>query len=377
MKTSFKKFISGILAFTLTFGMSAVGSAYAADSEEEEEKTTTENGTLSVISANVAGLPIPSKFDSEGKVVPKTQKVMGQLLNESGIDIICVQEDFQYHAILAAQMTNYPYQTYTSGGVPVGDGLNIYSKYPIYNIERVTWEVFNGILDAANDGLTPKGFIKCTVDFNGMLIDLYDIHCDAYSSENDTKAKYAQNKQLAAYIEKNSADRPVVITGDTNVYMHSEVGAGLYEIYIDGAGFDDAWTMYCHDGEYFTEPITYQEQLELMDRYGGHSWGRWDSVERVFYRGNSNVNFEVTDFRYTDYNKLAGQPLTDHAVMICDLKVTSNDYVRPEIELKKEVRKPAVEQFTHGVKMFARCLNLIFTDLFAKIKSGEIKIPKN
>ena len=157
MKKFLKIIISSLLVSALMIGVGTVAFA--------EEDTSNK---LTVISSNVAGLPIPSKFHKDGKVVPKTQKIMGEMLNNSGIDIICVQEDFQYHAILAKQMTNYPYKTYTSGGVPVGDGLNIFSKYPIYNIKRVEWEAYNGILDAANDGLTPKGFLKCTVDFNGV-----------------------------------------------------------------------------------------------------------------------------------------------------------------------------------------------------------------
>ena len=189
MKKTFKIMLSTLLALVLLISVGTVAFA-----EDENVNITEDN--LSVMSANVAGLPIPSKFDKDGKVVPKTQKILGQLLNTSGVDIICVQEDFQYHSILAAQMKNYPYTTYTSGGVPVGDGMNIYSKYPIYNVERVAWEVFNGILDAANDGLTPKGFLKCTVDFNGVLVDVYDTHLDANGSLADCAAKKAQLEQL-------------------------------------------------------------------------------------------------------------------------------------------------------------------------------------
>ena len=368
MKKIFKSLVSVLLVFVMIFTASIT--AFAEDGEHNitEDK-------LSVMSANVAGLPIPSKFDKDGKVVPKTQKILGQLLNESGVDIICVQEDFQYHSILAAQMKKYPYQTYTSGGVPVGDGMNIYSKYPIYNVERVAWEVFNGILDAANDGLTPKGFLKCTVDFNGVLVDLYDVHSDANGSPDDVKAKHAQNEQLAAYIDENSADRPVIITGDMNVYTHSEQGVGIYEIYVSREGFDDGWTMFCHDGEYFTQNVTWQERQALEERYGGNPWGRWDSAERLLYRGNKSVGFEVTDFRYDDYNALAGQPISDHNMMVCELKVTTTDYVRDEIELTVEKRKPLSVRFIHGVKMVVRCLSLIFTDLIEKIKSGEIKFP--
>ena len=121
MSKHFKILISALLVFIFMFG---IGTAAFAQDESDQ----TSESTLSVISANVAGLPIPSFFDDEGKVVPKTQKIMGQLLNESGVDIVCVQEDFQYHTILSSQMTNYPYKNFTYGGVPVGDGVNFFQS---------------------------------------------------------------------------------------------------------------------------------------------------------------------------------------------------------------------------------------------------------
>ena len=52
---------------------------------------------LSIISANVSGIPsYLTKYDRD---VKKCQETLGKMLNESGHDIICVQEDFQYHTI--------------------------------------------------------------------------------------------------------------------------------------------------------------------------------------------------------------------------------------------------------------------------------------
>lgn len=62
-------------------------------------------------------------------------------------------------------------------------------------------------------------------------------------------------------------------------------------------------------------------------------------------------------------------------MMVCELKVTATDYVRPEMELNVETRRPLAERLSHGVKMVFRCLKLILTDLIAKIKSGEITFP--
>lgn len=362
MKLS-KKISALLLAVIM---LTAIGvPSFAADETENIKK-------FSIISSNVAGLPIPSAFDDEGKVVPSTQVIIGKNLNESGADIICVQEDFQFHGILAAQMTNYPYQTYTSGGVPVGDGMNIFSKYPIYNIERVAWEEFNGILDAANDGLTPKGFLKCTADVDGVLVDIYDIHIDAYGSYEDCMAKKAQFKQLCAYMDENSAGRPIAITGDYNVTLHNTIDSEFYPIMIQEAGFNDGWALFCNDGVYFTGYLS-QEQIEYYDnKWGGDYWGRWDSVERLLFRDGDGAKLTVSDFKYIDYNQLAGQQLTDHSVMVGELTIDTTDYTRPEIELNAEAKKPIAWSFGHAVENFFRSLLLIITDFFAKLTAGEL-----
>lgn len=365
MKKISKRALSVFLSFLTVFLFSTV--SYA-------QNESNENLTLSIISANVSGLPIPSMFSEDGKVVPKTQKIMGQMLNESGIDIICVQEDFQYHYNLAEKMTDYPYSTFTSGGVPVGDGLNIFSKYPIYNIHRVAWEVFNGILDAGNDALTPKGFLKCTADVNGVLVDIYDIHVDAYGSYEDCIAKKAQFIQLCKYIDENSQGRPVVITGDMNVTLHTDLPSEFYSTMIEKNGFSDGWTEYVNDGVYFTGALS-QETIETYNNKYGYYWGNWDSVERLLYKDGDGLRFKISDFRYESYNNINGNGmLSDHNIMIGELELDTACYVRPDIELRSEIKPSAWYSFTHTVEMFARCIKLLLTDLISGLISGKISI---
>jgi len=358
-----KKILSLLLTVLLIFSLGSI--AFAEEANEVK---------FTICSSNVAGLPIPSRFSNDGKVVKNATKITGQLLNESGVDIVCVQEDFQYHSVLVEQLTNYPYQTFTSGGVPVGDGLNVYSKYPIYNVDRVEWEEFNGILDAANDGLTPKGFLKCTVDVNGVLVDVYDIHADANGSYEDCMAKKAQFNQLCAYMDENSAGRPIAITGDYNATLHGDIAAELYPIMIQGAGFNDGWTMYCNDGVYFTGYLT-QEQTDYYNaKWGGYYWGRWDSVERLLYRDGDGAKMAITDFKYIDLNELAGQSVTDHNLMVGELTVDTTDYVRPAMTLNEPQKMTSASSFGHTIKMFLRSISLLITDLIAKLASGEIKL---
>ncbi|MBQ7595824.1 MAG: endonuclease/exonuclease/phosphatase family protein, partial [Clostridia bacterium] len=268
MKNTFKRIVCVVLALVLIIPSAGIFAGAAASDGEIQ---------IDLICANVAGLPIPALFSSEHRIVARAQKIFGKMLNESAADIVCVQEDFQYHGTLAKQMTNYPYQTFTSGGIPAGDGLNVFSKYPIYNIERVAWNEYCGTLTNDNDGLTPKGFLKCTVDFDGVLIDVYNIHTDASRTMEDQLAKKAQFIQLEEYIRQNSAGMPVMITGDMNCTLHTYYYAEFYETMIRKGGFEDAWVNVVNNGNY----LRGDDAQDIIDsynaQYNNEFWGLWDS----------------------------------------------------------------------------------------------------
>jgi exonuclease III len=358
------KICKKLIAIILTVSMLSAFACFSYAEDGSEKKSV----SLSIISSNVDGLPIPSFVTKDKRSVPTSEKLIGQQLNNSGYDIVCVQEDFQYHSILAKQMTNYKYDTYTSGGIPVGDGVNIFSKYPIYNIERVTWTDFNGILDAANDGLTPKGFVKCTADVNGVLVDIYDIHVDANGSEADCKAKEKQFNQLAAYISANSADRPVLITGDYNATLHCDYLANMYEIMIVGNGFKDAWAEVKNNGNYFRSDGATDLINQWYAQYNGQYWGIWDSVERLLYKSGAGATVTATDFSYEEpKSSEVSYTLSDHNIMKSTVEIDTTNYVRPDITLTAPTDTTTSYKITHGIKMVVRCLSLIIGDLLVRL----------
>lgn len=319
--------------------------------------------SLSVISANVSGLPaFLSKYD---RVVPEAQKTLGGMLNKSGYDIVCVQEDFQYHKELCAEMTSYPYKTYTSGGVPIGDGLNIFSKYPMYNIDRVAWESFNGVFSDGADALTPKGFLKCTVDVGGVLIDLYNIHGDAYSTDADQLAKKAQLEQLSAYIEAHSAGRPIIITGDTNLTFHKDPKSEFYRIMIEDGGFTDCWVEVKNNGNYMQGADGSGLIANWYKKFGGHDWGRWDSVERVLYRNGDGIEFSPSRFEYVIYTDRDDviKSLTDHRIMECVLEINTKNYQKPDIALESAEQPSGFYSFFHGAAMLLRFLFIVIAHI--------------
>lgn len=319
-----------------------------------------EAASLSLISANISGLPsFVSKYDRD---VPAAQSTLGKMLNESGYDIVCVQEDYRYHSVFAAEMTNYPYQTYTSGGVPIGDGLNIFSVYPIYNVERVAWKKTNGVFADGSDRLSPKGFIRCTVDVNGVLVDLYNVHMDAYRTDADQLAKKAELEQLTEYVETHSDGMPVLIVGDTNLTFHTDPLAQMYRILIEEGGFSDCWIEVNNNGNYMQGA----DGAALIDRwyarFGGHDWGRWDSVERVLYRGEGGVAFKPTHFEYSIYTDDPAdiKALTDHRMMECILQIDSSAYDGTADAVLKAPKEPTVfSKAIRGCAMLLRFAGIV------------------
>ncbi len=356
MKTLTKRFFCILLALIVLIPAAGIMVSAAPKNDELQ---------IDLICANVAGLPIPALFSSEHRIVARAQKIFGQKLNSSEADIVCVQEDFQFHNTLARQMTNYPYQTYTSGGIPAGDGLNIFSKYPIYNVERVAWEEFYGILQNDNDGLTPKGFLKCTVDFDGVLVDVYNIHTDASRTMGDQLAKKAQFIQLEEYIRQNSAGMPVMITGDMNCTLHTYYYAEFYETMIEKGGFEDAWVNVVNGGNY----LRGDDAQEIIDRYNeqynNEFWGLWDSYERLVYKGTESVSITPVEFGYKYYAHNGNdEALSDHAVMETKVLIETSYYQRPDMVLAEPQDKSFFEKTTYYFKMVGRCLKLMVEDLF-------------
>jgi len=350
-----KKLISLILGCVLF--LSCAGFRSAAETKEPVSFT--------VRVQNVDGLPIPAVFDEDHKSVPFAQIKIGQLLNQCGCDVVCVQEDFQYHSILASQMTNYPYKTLTSGGVPGGDGLNVFSRYPIYNIVRVAWEDSCGVLDNYSDALTPKGFMRVTVDVNGNCVDIYNIHLDAGSSEDDHRAKQNQLNQLYAFIEENSKDRPVAIAGDFNLEIHEDGSEGYVQTFIE-TGYKDAWAELAslvEGNKYDAAAIKKIYEPSDGSLPYGYYYGKWDSLERVCY----NTHLAGSKFQYVLCTDDPDNPesLTNHNGAEATL-IFADETAQNEIDLIPPGRFSLLYRLSSFTKGIVKDIFLLTGDVFNK-----------
>lgn len=285
-----------ILALMLSVLVLVSGCAIAAQAAEAKE--------IKIMSYNVAGLPV-------GMDVPTNQAALGNIFNKSGYDIIAVQEDFTYHNMMAENLSKdiYPHWTNHSGAVPGGDGLNIFSKYPLYNEERTTWRSLSGVIEGGADELTPKGILYTLIELeDGVYLDFYTVHADAYGDPGSVAARSDNFRQLAEIINKRGTKNPVIIAGDFNTAHHyfGEASRDVFrEVLIDGCGFKDNWVELVNDGDY-----------DNFVGYPGDHFGYWDSLDKVLYRDGDGVKLTATEFEYKFILNNKGESISDHAAAL-------------------------------------------------------------
>ena len=320
------------------------------------EYDSAEKYDVKIVNFNVAGLPF-GIFSGEN--VPANQIAAAKYLSENDFDIAAVQEDFGFHRNLADNLKGFNYLTNHTGNIPGGDGLNVFTKnMTIYNETRVSWNVQSGILSDGSDELTPKGFVYSVIDIgNGIYVDFYNLHADAYGGAGSVAARTSQFRQLAEFIKARSAenDRPVIVTGDFNNHLHSrEDNSALYNILCVELGMKDAWVEHHNNGDYFN---MYNWHVS-----GLPAWGNWDSVERFMYRGGGGVDLVVSDFRYVNVYDDSGNAISDHASAECDFTFIKTEAFAENTQ-ELAVTKPASNNLMHKLVWFLKAFFKILSDI--------------
>ena len=350
-----KKTCSLLLCVLLCFAC-----AYPAFAED----AASDEGTLKIVSYNVDGLPIPAFATSENRDPIACSKKIPPVLNALNADIIAVQEDFNFHYIHKKGI-DMPYKTMHPGGIPFGDGLNFFSKFPMYNVTREAWNDAYGILDSSADQLTPKGFLYAAMEIaDGVYVDVYDLHADADDGEGDVAARLSEFRQLLDFIDRVSADHAVIIVGDINARF-LQLENKMQEMFIEGEGFKEIWIELENGGNYYLTP---EDEARFNAQYSSW-WGYWDSAEKLFYRDGGGVSFSAKSNDLVWYLDEEGNHLADHAAQIAELQYTiDRNAVHDTRTYKKETLNPFRRLFLH-IKYFFKSLFLILSDLPRIIKA--------
>jgi endonuclease/exonuclease/phosphatase family metal-dependent hydrolase len=186
--------------------------------------------------------------------------------------------------------------------VPFGSGLNTLANFDWIDFRRIQW---NRCSDASSsDCLTPKGFtfMRMQVDAE-VFIDVYNLHADAGTEDDDLAARRENIQQVADYINVWSIGNPVLVFGDTNT-RYSRTGDNP-RLFGTQNGLIDPWVELIRGG---VTPTA--ESL-----CGNPSTTTYcETVDKVFYRGSPLLNLQATYWNYESSRFLQadGNILSDH-----------------------------------------------------------------
>jgi hypothetical protein len=273
------------------------------------------SGEFSTLAYNVAGLPQEVSQVNPEEHIP----MISPLLND--YDIVLTQEDFDwwvpsldtfdfanYHTRLRGQ-TTHPYASERHPGpeavgldveadrpgLMVGDGLGILSRYPFDEFRRVPWE---GCAPAAADCLAMKGFGMARVSLDdGVVIDVYTLHAEAGSEDDDDAVRAAGYEHLADYIERESAGNAIILGGDTNLHT-------------DPADPD-------HPDDYGVWQA-FLERTGLIDVCDALSCPEPERIDKFAYRNGGGVELEplLWQFEAEKFTDAQGEALSDHEPLL-------------------------------------------------------------
>lgn len=372
------KTLKKILSFVLCIAMVGAFAVMPAGAVKADIAPIGTKGSFNALSYNVKGLPIPSSFTGDNNDAYDNTILIGQLLNAKGYDIVCTQEDFNYDTYLRKQLTDYKYMTEHAGGVPLGDGLNVFTKnMPLSNTDRQAWEQTHGVIPEG-DELTYKGFMMTTIKVaDGVYIDYYDLHADAFGGKENNATREAEFEQLVKYINKHSANRAVIITGDFNCSLFSNASTNIIGKLIEPLGLNDAWAVeYANaydptvtiienhgDKNYsYDQYYKYAQNSSSTDHSG--YWGVFDSVERFLYRDGGGVKLSVKSFSYQNFFDASGKNLSDHAAALAHFNYEVVEHPQYSSEIEDDQPLSFLFKFLDYIASLFRSLGKLLENYF-------------
>ena len=405
----FKRIFSLIIvSVMLIANFTVVG--YAKDSDNNE------SGTLNVISYDLQSIRT-SILESVFGVVNVTE--IGSIINALGFEIVGVQEAFDvkwddypigvevpdYHDVFTSVMTNYadvleeadeddviggvidsilgtePAVVERHQTVTGGDGLSIYSKYPIFNSDRQKWNVCDNKLYDGTYRPYQTGFVVTTIELaEGYFLDIYNVSADEHV--NSVSQRQAQFEQLANYIKKHSKynselgvyQHAVIVLGNLNASICTEESVysndGIVANLIINAGLNDAWAVSniasINEGaDSIEEYFNYALSTELTF---DQAYGHYDSVERILYADGNGIDLSLNTFNYVDILGVLGDSLSDHKAAVAEI---SFEIVDKSFEYGNESNDKVLDEedswlirFLNSIANVFKAIGYFFQNLF-------------
>ncbi len=334
--------IKGMLAKSARAVLALVLFACGTQAVEAQDNTK----SFSVCALNVDGLPnkiLGIDINPDGKGADGAAAI-GKYLRESGVNVMALSEDFNYHSHLVDALGDgYHIGTYR-GGISSDkykadisfdtDGLEFIVKSPLTFADEswTAWKQTYGKFTNGSDELINKGYRFYTVDFGGgVLVDFYTMHMDAETDPKDNAARASQWEQLRDAILANPNGHAVIVMGDTNSRYTRDDILSLFINPIKEAGkytVTDAWINLCKNGEY--PELDKSERLVIPDdkKTDPDAYRYYEIVDKVLFLNPVNPANSTTltansiTFDAKNYQSADGKLLGDHVPVIVNFTAT-------------------------------------------------------
>ena len=324
--------------------------------------------TFSVATLNVDGLPqkiLVVNVNADGPGAVGTARI-GKYLMKKGYDIVCMQEDFNYHDVLIPWMEDdYANDTW-SGDIGVEgrdidflhlqnhrfecDGLCTFWKKDITleSTERTAWTASFGKFSHALDDIITKGFRRYNVTLaNGLSLLVYNIHMDASDDKDELEGKDAKDKearqvqwqQLRDEILSRLDTRPIIIMGDMNsFYGQDNVKAAFIDaINSSGKGtVTDVWVELQNKGLF---PETKDDGIS-----GG------EVLDKILYvNPSTGTQIKAVSMKLDKEGYLMdGKPLGDHYPLAATFQVVRKDSPATNVNGHMDAEQDDAEYYNLG-----------------------------
>lgn len=145
---------------------------------------------------------------------------------------------------------------------------------------------------------------------DGVYLDVYNLHADAGTEDEDLAARRSNLEQVSEHIEAWSEGNAVLVYGDTNC-RYTRSGDDL-QGFVDRNGLTDPWVELIHGGNAPAEESLCENPSTTNE---------CEVVDKVFYRGSPIVELSATRFNYESERFLQedGNILSDHNPIAVDL----------------------------------------------------------
>ena len=240
-------------------------------------------------------------------------------------DIVLLQEDFEYHDIIAAQIEHhssfqgngmgfdprrvavkivlFPFQLLLPHfSPPYGAGItafvdNEFSVDP--DVTRKSYDQCYGWFGANGDCWARKGFLRVRVRTpEGVEIDVYNTHLEAGSSEESIAVRGGQLDDMAAAIETLSSGQGIIVAGDFN---------------LDFRRPSDRRNL-----------LDFRARLGLEDSGAGPELRFWRDRDYILYRDGPDTTFTVEAAGEAHEFTNRDRALSDHPALFARFHIMRN-----------------------------------------------------